>query len=288
MRARISKMTTRAGIWAAGTVTVAGLSLVPAQAAARAAISVPCDTADLVSAVASAPDGSTLMLTQDCTYVLDQGLPTIDRSLTIAGPATIERSLAARTPSFSIMSVGPGGDVTVRAVNFTNGFSGRYGTDGGAIYNPGGVLTVDGGVFSLNGSPDAGGAIYSTGDLDVTGAVFMHNRAEFGGAIFTRGSASIVSDSFTGNSAGDGGGLENTGSASVATSTFDSDAASFGGGIYNGSQIMIENTTIHDNRAYEVGGGIYSWFSTTLSQSTIYDNTPNNCAPPGIVTGCLG
>jgi len=70
MRVQFPKLTTRTGLAAAAVVTVAGLSLAPAEAAQKAPlfpVPVPCSTAALVAAVTNAPSGSTLLLAPGCT-----------------------------------------------------------------------------------------------------------------------------------------------------------------------------------------------------------------------------
>jgi hypothetical protein len=78
----------------AAAIAVA-LGAVPAALAAGSAIAVPCDPADLIEAVGTAPSGSTLILAPDCTYVLTTGLPTITGGLGFYGDdTTIKRSSA--------------------------------------------------------------------------------------------------------------------------------------------------------------------------------------------------
>src|ERR1700691_1757790 len=132
MHVQFPKLTTRVielTAVAAAAVTIAGLSIAPAQAAPDLTIPVPCSTEALFAAVSSAPSGSTpsgwtLLLAPGCTYVLDQGLPMINRALTfIGGPSTLARSDAEETSKFSIMSICNGGYVVLHDVSFVNGDS---------------------------------------------------------------------------------------------------------------------------------------------------------------------
>src|ERR1700691_6224339 len=136
MHVQFPKLTTRVielTAVAAAAVTIAGLSIAPAQAAPDLTIPVPCSTEALFAAVSSAPSGSTLLLAPGCTYVLDQGLPMINRALTfIGGPSTLARSDAEETSKFSIMSICNGGYVVLHDVSFVNGDSSDDGINGGA------------------------------------------------------------------------------------------------------------------------------------------------------------
>ncbi len=430
MRVKILRLTTRAlGMTtaAATAVTIAGLHLTPALAAPTQVISVPCNTSALVEAVATAPSGSTLLLAPGCTYVLDQALPTISKTLFITGPATLQRSYAEDTPDFTIMTIAAGGvirqamttsgHVVLNHVSFVNGDSREDGVNGGAIYNKrGAYLAIDGGTFSHDFASHEGGAILNCGTLHVKGANFTHDGAQFGGAIANEYTASVISSSFSHNRASDGGGiyvhgptsvdlssftgdnnaeyggatyvssatltLTNSqindndakyggasynwrGQLNVAGDTFDSNggsgdhqggaiynlhhmslagstfagnqatyggavyntdiatmsfdkietntAATDGGGIYNVYELSISDTNLHNNHAGHdgagiyneefltitgselahnlagtAGGGIYNEDSTTISTTSVDENTPDNCAPPGSVAGCIG
>jgi hypothetical protein len=72
-----------------------------------------------------------------------------------------------------------------------------------------------------------------------------------------------------------------------------------GGGIANGiplpgpmplpgGAVNLNHSEVTGNRAAH-GGGIFNNGGTvTLSRTTITSNTPNNCEPPGTITGCTG
>ena len=73
------------------------------------------------SAMTSATAGETLRLARSCQYVLTAALPEVSQDLTIEGNgATLERSTAAGTPDFAIITV-TGGAFTGNAggaINF--------------------------------------------------------------------------------------------------------------------------------------------------------------------------
>lgn len=125
-----------AGVMAAGVMAAALGSDQPALAtalgsdqparAAAPAVGVPCHTTALAAALTSATDGETLQLAATCRYVLTTALPDITVNLTITGRgATLERSDAAGTPDFSLLTV-TAGSLSVSHLTFRNGTRRRH------------------------------------------------------------------------------------------------------------------------------------------------------------------
>ena len=87
---------------------------------------------------------------------------------------------------------------------------------------------------------------------------------------------------------GDGGGILNEGSALTLTSSkVSGNRARAGGGIFNSGAVTLVDSTVTANSASEVGGGVYNLAVVTLSGTTVIAaNTPDNCYPPGSITGC--
>jgi hypothetical protein len=263
-----------------------------AKAAPGGIVYVPCQTPALISALASASSGEKLQLAFGCTYRLTAPLPGIDTGLTIVGSgATLERSEAAGTPAFTILTV-DAGDVNLVEVNFRNG-GGAANDNGGAIDNAGGNITVLGGTFT--DSYSGGGAIYNdSGTLTMTSAYFMHNAAEYGGgAIANDATMTLRSSRFFGNTANFGGAIYNGGTAAITGTTFTENEA-FAGGALGGGIVNNEGTltaafsNIVHNTAKDEGGGIENGGSVTLSQTKVSGNTPDNCEPVGTIAGCSG
>jgi len=171
-----------AAVMAAGT----GGALTAQAAQAQPAVAVPCSTPALTSAVASAASGTTLSLAARCVYHLTAPLPQVSQVLTITGNrATLQRSEAAGTAAFTILTVTGSGTLTVNELNF------RHGAGAIAVLEQG-QLTVNGGTFTENAAAN-GGAIYgnagnfnwSTGQIAVNNATFVKNTATGdGGAIY--------------------------------------------------------------------------------------------------------
>ena len=142
-------------------------------------------------------------------------------------------------------------DVTIRNVNFINGFTDEY---GGAIYNSG-KLTVIESHFKNNlaGFEDyigCGGAIYNAGNLTVIESHFINNKscseydAGGGGAIYARASSvtNILKSTFENNSSQcDGGAIISDGELTIRKSRFANNSSDYGGGVMMVSGILNMN-----------------------------------------------
>ena len=153
--------------------------------------------------------------------------------------------------------------------------------DGGALYNNGGTLYVEGADLLANTTPTAtiglgyGGAIYSLGTLFVKDSYLAHNEGRFGGAVCACGAnpisyAIIWGDTFQQNIAGSlGGGLyANTGVVLTALeSSFNGNTAATGGGLARINATMhLWRSSLTYNTA-QAGGGLF------LSTAPITDHT---------------
>lgn len=62
-----------------------------------------------------------------------------------------------------------------------------------------------------------------------------------------------------------------------------------GGGIFNAGWVNLIRSLVNLNDATAAGGGIFKDSGTvTLTNSIVKDNSPDNCSPPGSVSGCTG
>ena len=113
-------------------------------------------------------------------------------------------------------------------------------------------------------------ALYDEGPA-ITGTVIQRNRA-------TGNGGGIISSP---------GGT--TTSLSLADSTVSGNrAGARGGGVYNQGALAASGTRITRNRAAGGGGGIYddgTEATVTLTKSSLARNKPDNCEPPGSITG---
>ncbi len=153
-----------------------------------------------------------------------------------------------------------------------------------------------GGVASLGGGPDIGGFGASIIDSVITG-----NHAGFGGGgvystlVLTTITGSLISRN---TASGDGGGVyydENQVELDRFAAALDSDtitrntAGGHGGGVYDNLwPVGMTGTQVTRNTAGAGGGGIYlaSEWTVILATSLVERNRPDNCEPPGMVTGC--
>ena len=123
-------------------------------------------------------------------------------------------------------------------------------------------------------STGRGGALHicSGPPVTLTNCQISGNRSNgFGGAIRLAGALSIKGTSYIGNQAlnNDGGAIHVAGASSSVT--FDSASS------------VIGNTAVAG-----VGGGISNLGTVALNGADVRDNVPDDCAPPGLVPGCVG
>jgi hypothetical protein len=177
----------------------------------------------------------------------------------------------------------------------TDVFLGNDAEAGGAIFVLNGHVTVTGTSTAISASTsfadnDAtgtdGGAIDNVGGvLTVTFANFADNSANTdGGAIFNGGGTSTVGTSgFTGNFADDdGGAIATIKSLNLSSDTLSLNRANHdGGGIFvDGGTTSLNKTDVFANSAGTSGGGIYrlSGNVSLTNGSLVTLNHPNNCS----------
>src|SRR5262245_8521562 len=150
----------------------------------------------------------------------------------------------------------------------------------------GSSLTLNGSRVDHNTATEAGGAaggIANGGLAVIRGSSVDHNSANVGAGIANHGTMTIAGSRITGNMAptdstgtpGVGGGIAN---------------ANFGFPPTGGSGVLtIKGSKITGNSASGAGGGIVNQDGTvSLTGTRVAGNTPDNCEPPGSITGCTG
>jgi hypothetical protein len=184
--------------------------------------------------------------------------------LGIAASLTLNQSLVDH-------NTGPGG----------GGIASGNGNGGG----PGSSITLNKSVISNNTAtnPDAGGGgISNGGTLVSNNSEITGNTAigSLGGGLFNHSAATLNKTVVSGNSAPDGigGGIANT--------TFDAALE---------ATLVLNNSQVTGNSADGGAGGIFNFSFdpagtslVTLHHSNVSANTPDNCEPPGSVSGCIG
>ena len=136
--------------------------------------------------------------------------------------------------------------------------------------------TANAGIFANNGNLDvidcmaagklsggkgctstqAGGCIYNSGTMTISGITMDGNSAPHGGAVSNYGDMQITNCTITNNSAnGDGGGINNAGTLTVTNTEITGNNAVNGGGISTIGKLTLNNVTVTGNTA-DYGSGI--------------------------------
>ena len=136
--------------------------------------------------------------------------------------------------------------------------------------------TANAGIFANNGSLDvidcmaagklsggkgctstqAGGCIYNSGTMTISGITMDGNSAPHGGAVSNYGDMQITNCTIANNSAnGDGGGISNSGTLTVTNTKITGNNAVNGGGISTIGKLTLNNVTVTGNTA-DYGSGI--------------------------------
>ncbi len=235
-----------------------------------------CNDGDcsLRDAIQVASPGGTIRFSVSGFIVLDLGALTINKNLTIEGPASEFLGISAASSS-RVLSVGSGANVTLSDIEISDGVS-DY---GGGIYNLGN-LTVNNCAIRGNTATTSGGGVYNAanGVLTVTTTIIADNGAALnGGGIDNQGTLTIVGSEIraNGTESGNGGGIYNQGTLTINGSTIaGNDAAAYGGGIYNtaGRTATITRCEIGDNGAASGGGGVDNRGVLSITHSEIRDN----------------
>ncbi|OWK39106.1 beta strand repeat-containing protein [Fimbriiglobus ruber] len=259
-------------------------------------------TSDLINDIIAANNGTgptTIQLqAADATNGFDftsaypssnDALPQITASITITGTSgfdnTIQRSTASGTPAFRLFEVAGGGSLTLQNLTLTGGLAQGTGTtaEGGAVYSTGtlnltGVAVQSNQAKGTSGANAAGGGLYVAGGaLTLTGDTLQNNQAL--GAIGIRGGAGSAMG--TAGGGGEGGGLfVAAGTVSLSNDTLEGNQAVGGSGGYGAPG------------GAGAGGGLYMAGGTvTLSNDTAKSNKAlgaNGLSNPGSIIGAVG
>ncbi|MET9262069.1 hypothetical protein [Amycolatopsis sp. NPDC004079] len=247
-------------VLAAGVLSTSGTAVAP----------VPCDAASLSSAiaVANAHPGSSLDLTENCTYQLTSALPAITAPTTVNGHhATLARTQTAAL--FRILRT-DASLVSISDLSLTGGRT-APGEDGGGILNTG-ALTLS--RVTIRGNSTGDGPPAADGGS--------------GGGVFSSGGTLSISDStVAANSTGSGGPW-----ARVGTGGFPGSGGNGGGIAVRQGVVKVEHSSVDGNRTGTGGdsstapgaegdnwahgghgGGIWSTQRTTVTDSSVCDNT---------------
>ena len=220
--------------------------------------------ADLENAINSA--GSVITLTDDYTFDITgefdlNGIVISRDNIIIDGNGhTINAATVARI--FNIT----GQNVTLRNINFNNGFADK----GGAVYSLSDI-TIENCTFNNNKALD-GGALYIANAKIIDSTFIQNIAAEHGGAAYLI-NANITNSTFTQNKAADNGGalyIKNKGD--IKDSKFIENDATVAGAAYINGESDITNVTFTANTA-EKAGALYLLGNGNIDQSTFTSNS---------------
>ncbi len=255
---------------------------------------------ELIAAIKLAnatPAPDTITLTANIILTLPAstggaGLPAVLTPITIVGNGhSIARS--RRALPFSIMVIGPTGNLTLQETKVSGGWTP---SNGGGIFNSHGVVTLTNSTVTGSSAHYGGGIFNDQGAITLMNSTVLGNSAtKKGGGVYNASGVLTLTDSAVSeNSAtGHGGGVFNDGGALTLThSTVSSNSAISGGGVSNDhgtatlmNSIVSGNTAsasrgaTRDEYNYSFGGGIFNDSGIlTLTNSTVSGNTSGNTA----------
>ncbi|MCP4541984.1 MAG: DUF11 domain-containing protein [Chloroflexi bacterium] len=240
-----------------------------------------------IHALNTNPLSDTIVLPSGCVYTLttvdnspgfpsgDNGLPLITSTIIISGNgSTILRDNGA--PSFRILMVNFGGNLTLNDLTLRNGrVSGGFSDKGGAIYNSN-ALTLNNTTIISNYADNGGGIHNSFGTLTLNNSQVISNYTdgEGGGLHNNSGTLFVYTSTIANNQGGLGGGIWSNDNTTLHNSTVKGNTASSAGGIYFGSGGTLTMTRCYllNNTATSFGGGLDSSGQIILVNTIIADN----------------
>jgi predicted outer membrane repeat protein len=160
------------------------------------------ETPTLRYALTNAIDGDSVTLPAGGTISLTSTLPNITKSITIAGNgATLTWSTTPTSGLSNSSLLRIDGEAVKLRISRLH-FKGGKATNGAAIHNMKGTLTLESCIFSNNEATNLGGAIYTAdgNNVAVLGCTFYNNKAKGGGVIYTsNGTNFLTGNLFFGN-----------------------------------------------------------------------------------------
>jgi hypothetical protein len=297
-----------AGMAIATALAIATLAFLPVTAHAAALNVCPsgCPFATIQAAMSAAQSGDMIAVAPG-TY---PGGVTVSQNVTLVGSGTALTTIQGGGP---VVLIPAGVTVSIKDITITGGnVVGR----GGGIANYG-TLSVKDVLVNANFASISGGGIANFGSITVLSSVISGNQAGFAGGGIA-GSVTLSNSTVVGNTAANGGGMAAQSPATVTDTTIANNrATSVGGGVATVNAFDLENSTVTGNLAQngggiafigslsvsnsaiaantatQEGGGIFLATSlgagtATLTESTVSQNIPDNCFPPGSISGCTG
>ena len=210
------------------------------------------------------------------TIVLTAALPAINGDLTISGPGADQLAISGGN-TYRVFSIAPGAAMTVSGVTVQDG----YADAGGGIWSAGN-LHLDAVHLLSNLAASHGGGLYVfQGSATLLGTHVVSNSAIYGGGVYvSSGSATLIGTQVLSNSASSrGGGVyveQDSAMLSVNEGGIGSNSAGYGGGglcVQRGTATLTR-TRVFSNSAHSPGGGVFvSSGSATLIGTQVLSNS---------------
>jgi hypothetical protein len=184
------------------------------------------------------------------TITLASELPVITGVADIVGPGASVLTVSGNnaTPIFGVTS----GTLDISGLTIANG---KSASNGGAIANTSGLVTLSNAYLSGNSATSDGGAIDNGGTLLVSDSTFYGNSAVLGSAIYNTGAVGLEYSTLAGNAASSAGGIyDNSGSILTAVNSTFAGNTGTGAGIDSLGSLSITNS-ITDASAECSGSG---------------------------------
>lgn len=240
----------------------------------------------LRAALTAAAPGDTInfSLTYPATITLASTLQ-IGTNVTISGPGATSLAISGGN-AVTVLSVSQGVTASISGVTLENG----NGSDGGAVYNPGGTLTLTNVNIANNAAPFYGAGILNFGGTVtvVNSTLASNSSAEMGGAVFNEGGTVTVNNSTVASNSAPyyGGAFYNAGGALNLTNStiFNNSSTYYGGAIWNSGYgtVTITSSTFVGNSSGQGGGLVNYYYSTATFKNSVFANsTGGNCFSSG-------
>lgn len=218
-------------------------------------------------------------------------IKTISANTTIDGGGKITLSGGGARRLFVVNS---GASLDLKNIVLTGGYG--FDGDGGTIVNNGFLALEHTTIQNATTSNYNGGAIATSGGVEITDSSFINNKAGNGGAIYASGAGAqlnISGSDFHENSVSSnlpnsrrGGAVHLVGGAVayIFDTTFDNNAGGYGGGIANvNATLNLTRVTLSNNKLQNGnGGGIANEGTANLTQVILTGNSTRTGSGGGI------
>jgi len=260
---------------------VTTLAATPQSLSAATVVVCPSDVAMLTTAIAGAGSGGTVRFSCDASLMLSENI--VLDSVTLDGngyDVVLDGNHATR-----VLYINSGADVHLIGLRIINGASETLGS-GILAEDSNTTLTIFESSLDSNRAPSEainsfGGAIYSTGTVNIRRSTITNNYASRAGAIYARGKTTISESTISKNAGAYTGAVFSADTIAIVNSTISGNIATVQGGavtIY-GPNSQIINSTIAANSGYTISGGVRvdSGGSVSVTNTILAQAAGSNC-----------